>query len=114
MAKKRIDDTPRVKRKRLPAVTIEGRENQLISLAVDEAEKRIENGTASDSLLIHYLRQGTTRMQLEKAKLEAEIELSRTKADSLNESRATQEMYEQAMKAFQVYTGNGSDEDYED
>ena len=82
MATKKKEDSNAAKR-RPPAITLEARENELISKAVDEAEKRIMNGTASDSLLIHWLRQGTVRMQLEKSKLEADIKLAEAKADSI-------------------------------
>jgi hypothetical protein len=97
-----------------PAVTIEARENQMIALAVDEAERRIKGGKASDSLLIHYLKLGTTRNQLEKAKLEKETALAQAKVDSIKQAEQTEERYKEAIRAMTIYTGNGEEEDYND
>lgn len=101
-------------RKDPPAVTIEARENQMVALAVDEAENRIRSGKASDSLLIHYLKLGTTKNQLEKTKLEAEAELARAKVASIQQQAKTEEMYAEAVKAMRIYTGQGEEEDYAD
>lgn len=97
-----------------PAVTIEARENQMISLADEEAERRIRSGKASDSLLIHYLKLGSTRNQLEKARLENETELAKAKVESLRQAEKTDELYANAIKAMTIYTGNGEEEDYND
>lgn len=94
-----------------PALTIESRENQMIAKAVDLAEKRIEEGTASDTLILHYLKLGTTRMELEKAKLAAEVELANAKANSIKEQDHSEQLYLDAMKAFSEYSGDEVDED---
>lgn len=111
MATKKKEETNAAKR-RPPAITLEARENELISKAVDEAEKRIMNGTASDSLLIHWLRQGTVRMQLEKSKLEADIKLAEAKADSIVAAQSQQELAAEAIQAMRLYTGQY--DNYED
>ena len=114
MSKKQTDTkNPAVKREP-PALTIEARERQMISYADEEAEKRIRNGTASDSLLLHYLKLGTSKNELEKEKLENENLLLKEKANSIKQSAKSEEMYANAIKAMQIYTGNGEDEDYED
>lgn len=98
-----------------PALTLEAREDQVIALAVDEAEKRIINGTASDSLIIHYLRQGTVKAQLEKEKLLAEVELAKAKSTSITQTKRDGELYEEAIKAMKTYTGENSyEEEYYD
>lgn len=104
MATKKKENSNAAKR-RPPAITLEARENQLIAKAVDEAEKRIENGTASDSLLIHWLRQGTVRMQLEKEKLEADVKLATAKADSIAAAQRQEELAAEAIRAMKMYTG---------
>ena len=43
-------------RKRRPALTPEARENQLIALAVDLAERQLLDGTASAQVITHYIR----------------------------------------------------------
>lgn len=111
---KQVTEKKPAVRKDPPALTIESRENQMIALAVDEAENRIRSGKASDSLLIHYLKLGTTKNQLEKAKLEAESELARAKVESIQQQAKTEETYAEAIKAMRIYTGQGEDDDYAD
>ena len=108
------NEKPAVKKGIPPALTIEARENQMISLADEEAERRIRSGKASDSLLLHYLKLGTSKNELEKEKLENENLLLKAKAASIEQQAKTEEMYANAIKAMQVYTGNGEDEDYDD
>lgn len=50
-----------------PALTREGRENQLIDLAIDQAEKELRKGTASSQVLVHYLKLASTREKRENA-----------------------------------------------
>ena len=107
------DGKPAV-RKEPPALTIEARENQMIAMAVDAAEERIRSGKASDSLLLHYLKLGTTKNELEKAKLEADKALAEAKVESIKQQEKSEEMYLKAIKAMTVYSGNGEEEDYED
>lgn len=51
--------------KRRAALTPEGRENQLIDLAVSLVEKRLLEGTASSQEVTTILKLGTTRARLE-------------------------------------------------
>ena len=53
-----------------PAFTPEARENQLIALAVDRAEKQLRDGTASSQVITHYLKLGASK---EKDRLEIEL-----------------------------------------
>lgn len=102
---------PKTVRKIRPARTPEGRENQMISLAIDETEKRIIDGTASSQLLIHYLKLGSTHAKLEKEILELQKELIAAKTESLHSARRMEEMYAEAMSAIRDYRGECSDED---
>ena len=86
----------------------------MISLADEEAERRIRSGKASDSLLIHYLKLGTTKNQLEKAKLEKETALAEAKFKSIMQAESSEELYANAIKAMTVYSVNGEEEDYDD
>ena len=49
-----------------PALSPEARENQLVSLAVDLAEKQLMEGTASSQVITHYLKLGSTKERIEK------------------------------------------------
>ncbi len=88
-----------------PARTIEAREDQLISLAIDMAEEQLTNRTASPLVLSHYLKLATVRAQLEKEKLENENKLLQAKTDSLQSQKRTEEMYQDALNAMREYSG---------
>jgi hypothetical protein len=90
-----------------PARTIEGRENQMIALAVDLAEKQLREGTASSQVITHYLKLGTTKEQLEKEKLQRENDLLTAKVESLKSTKRIEELYEEALAAMRKYSGNG-------
>lgn len=101
-------------RKQAPALTPEARENQLIALAVDLAEKQLIEGTASAQVITHYLKLGSTREKLEKEKLERENELLSAKREALESAKRVEELYADALKAMRSYSGlvgvdNGKD-----
>lgn len=100
-------------RKVRPALTPEARENQLISAAVDLAEKQLLEGTASSQVITHYLKLGSTRERLEREKLAEENKLLRAKTKAIEEAADMKELYENAIKAMQRYSGNGGEEDEE-
>lgn len=96
-----------------PALSPEAEENQIIALATDEARKRIQNGTASNQLLIHYLRLGNPKERIERAILEKQKELIEAKTESIRSEKRREELFTEAINAMRRYSGNGeSDEDY--
>ena len=94
-----------------PALTPEARENQMISLAVDLAEKQLQEGTASSQVITHYLKLGSMRERLEREKLAEENKLLRARTKSIEESADMKDLYEEAIKAMQRYSGNGDDDE---
>lgn len=100
-AKRNSIDSP----KRRPASTLEGRENQLISLAVDLAEKQIRNGTASSQVISHFLKLGTTREILEQERIRSENALLQAKIEQAESGKRTEELYSQALDAMRSYSG---------
>lgn len=94
-----------------PALTPEARENQLVSLAVDLAERQLRDGTASSQVITHFLKLGTTRAELEKEKLKKENKLLEVKAKAVSSSDEIKILYENAIHAMRRYSGYGSDED---
>ena len=96
-----------------PALTLESKENQLISLAVQLAEKQLMEGTASAQVITHYLKLGTTTAQLEKEKLKHENELLKAKTKALESAERVEELYAEAIKAMRTYSG-ADNEDEED
>lgn len=105
------------KPRRPPATTPEARENQLIALAVDLAERQIQEGSASSQVITHYLKLGTTREQLEKEKLRRENELLKARVETLASNARIEELYGEAIAAMRAYAGQDPVEmpdDYED
>lgn len=105
--KKNTTDSGRMR----PAITPEGRENQLIGLAVDLAEKKLMDGTASSQLICHYLKLGSTREKLEKDILEKQKELITAKTENIQSSKRSGEFYEEVLKAIKRYNGEDDSED---
>lgn len=97
-----------------PALTPEARENQMISLAVDLAERQLIEGTASSQVITHFLKLGTTKAELEKEKLKKENKLLEAKTSAIEDSKEYKILVEDAIKAIKGYQGLGEPEDYED
>lgn len=93
------------KKRRPPAKDPEARENQLIALAIDVAERQLSDGTASAQVITHYLKLGTTKERLEKEKLERENELLRAKTESLQSQKNIEDLYKNAINAMRMYNG---------
>ena len=95
-----------------PAMTPEARENQLIALAVDLAEKQLREGTASAQVITHYLKLGSTRERIEKEIMEKQKGLLEAKTQNLQSTKRVEELYENALRAMRMYNGiDDSDEE---
>jgi len=94
-----------------PALTPEARENQLIYLATDLAEKQLKEGSASSQVITHYLKLGSTRERLERERLEEENKLLRAKTKALEDNADMAEKYDKAIEAMRRYSGNGDSYD---
>lgn len=93
------------KRKRPPARTPQAREQQLVALAVDLAEKQIAAGTASAQVITHFLKLGSERDKLEREKLTRENALLKAKSDAIASQQRVEQLYVEAMTAFKHYHG---------
>jgi len=100
--------------RRPPATTPEGRENQLISLAVDLAEKQILDGTASAQVISHFLKLGSTRERLEQQRLVQEVKLTQAKIEAMASAGRIEELYTEAIAAMRSYGGKLSRSDFDD
>lgn len=117
MAARRVDGSGKPARPRQPpARTPQDREDQLVALAVDLAERQMLDGSASSQLITHYLKLGSSRERLEQERMRHEIELMEVKREAMESAARVEEMYAEAMRAFSSYAGNevpeleGSDE----
>lgn len=96
-----------------PAINPEQRENQMISLAVDLAEKQLLEGTASSQVITHYLKLGTMKEKIERDILEKQKELITAKTEALKSQKRVEELYAEALTAMRRYNGQGEpDEEY--
>lgn len=94
-----------------PSSTPEGRENQIIALAYDLAEKQLLEGTASSQVITHLLRAGSSRDKLERAILIKQEKLVSAKAEAIESQKRIEALYEDAIKAFGLYNGGSEIED---
>lgn len=94
------------------AQSVEERENQLIAAAVDLAEKQLMEGTASPSVITHFLKLASTKQQLEIEKLKSETDFLKAKAEAVQSSQRSEQLYEAAIAAMRKYSG--AEEDYEE
>ena len=115
MAKKKETTMKDTSKKIRPATTPEARENQLISLAVDLAEKQLLEGTASSQVITHYLKLGSTKERIEREILEKQKALIEAKTENLQSAKRIEELYTNAINAMKTYSGqnNSSEEDEE-
>lgn len=112
--KRIVHESSEPKRRLKPGITPEAREDQLISYAIDLAEKQLLEGTASSQVITHYLKLGSTKERIEKEILEKQKELIEAKTENLKSAKRIEELYENALNAMRNYSGNGSNDDEED
>lgn len=98
---------------RKPQRSREEVENHMINLATRLAEEQLEHGTASSSVITHYLELGTIKHKKELEKLEIEKELLKAKKEVIESSKHAEELYAAAIEAMRKYSGfkGESDED---
>ncbi len=99
-------------KKRPPATTPEGRENQLIVMAIDLAAEQLANGTASSQVITHFLKLGSTKEQMEKEMLQSQKELIQAKTENIKAAKKSDALFANALNAMRTYSGK--DEEYDD
>lgn len=92
--------------KRRAATTPDGRENQLVNLAVDLAERQLRDGTASAQVLSHYLKAGSSREFLEKQRIQMDVKLMQAKQEQLENMAKMDVLYTNAIAAMRGYQGD--------
>lgn len=95
--------------RRRPATTPEDREDQLIAMAFDLAERQIEAGTASAQVISHFLKAGTRRERLEQDKIRNENILLAARAEAIASQARMEELYSAAIEAMKTYSGRDPD-----
>ena len=105
MAGKQNNSASANSRRRAPATDLGARENQMIALAIDAAERDLLSENPSKQIVVHYLKLATVQAQLEKEKLQRENQLLAAKTDALESQSRTEELYRNAIEAMASYSG---------
>jgi DNA-binding ferritin-like protein len=100
--------------KRRPAITPEARENQMISLAVDLAERQLIKGTASSQVITHFLKLASSKEKIEKEILEKQKEMITAKTEAIKSANRVEELYTKALSAMRSYSSEFRGDDTED
>lgn len=111
MPRRRETDYSQIDMESRPSLSPDARESQMIYLAMDLAEQRLRNGTASSQEVVHFLKLGSARERSEREKLENEITLLKAKTDALKSVKRSEELFEQAVDAMRLYGGHTNDQD---
>ena len=106
MKKNKPKEEPKITNRKIrPASTPEARENQLVSLAIDLAERQMLEGTASSQVITHYLKLGSTKEKLDYDFKKKQMELIGAKTQSLQSAQRIEELYKDALNAMRGYSG---------
>lgn len=105
------DDSIELKeiKKPRPALTPEGRMNQLTAIAIDRVEERMINGTATAAEYVHFLKYASAKERKEVEKLDLEKQLLAAKTESIRAQKDSKELYARAIRAMGLYSGHGED-----
>ena len=97
-----------------PALTPESREDQLVALAINLAEKQLLEGTASAQVISHFLKIGSTKERIEREILNEQKDLIKAKTQALKSEKRVEELYEEALNAMRRYAGQEVEEEVEE
>lgn len=81
----------------------------MINLAMSLAEQQLRDGTATPSVIVHYLKLGSTRGMIENEMLAKKSELLKAQKEKLDSDKRMEDLYEQALTAMKVYGGQVED-----
>lgn len=109
-----MSESGKSSKKSVPIRTPEAKENLLINLAVELAEKKLRDGTASSQIIALLLNLATSKTQLELEKLRSDLRVADAKVKMMTDQETSKDLYENAIKAFKSYSGSQEDDDYEE
>ena len=92
-------------RKFPPATTPEGSESQMCSLALQLAERRLRDGTASAQEIVYFAKEGSRSAKTEREILEKQKELLVAKTESIRSVQNADSVYAEAIAAMRSYSG---------
>jgi hypothetical protein len=104
MARKKTEE-PKESR---PSLDPERREQQLVNLAVQLAEKQLRDGTASPSIISHYLKMASRREVIEREILEKQAKLIDAKTNNIVKEKENEELAKAAIEAMKNYNSGSN------
>ena len=105
MKQAKSTESPKAPARLRPGLVPQTDENQCISLAMDIAKQKLLDGTASNTMVLHFLKLGTSRERLEREIMEKDMELKDAKIQALESQARSEQKYAEAMEAFRRYSG---------
>lgn len=111
MEQSKSTESPKIPRQLRPSLSREADENQCISLSIDAAKRMLVEGTAPTSVILHFLKLATTREELERETIRLNQELTIAKKEMLESQARSEQLFADAMKAMQRYSGNDDEEE---
>ena len=84
----------------------QARETQLINLAYNLAEEQLREGSASPSIVSHFLKLSTQREALELDNLRTKAKLQEAKAQQIDTAKENEELTKAAIEAMKNYSGS--------
>lgn len=94
-----------------PPTTDEEMAMQMSSLALESIRERIINKKASPSELLYCAKLGSEESRLDRQIQRENVKLLQARTEDIQRSKNTEELYRQAIKAFQSYNGMEFDEE---
>lgn len=86
-----------------PPFTDLDQENKLIALAYSQAERELEEGTASSQIVTHFLKLGTQRAELEAEQIKLQNSLLEERILGERENQKISEMVNEVLSALRSY-----------
>lgn len=94
-----------------PPATPKEREDEMVNLAMKLAEKQLRDGTATPSVIVHYLKLGSTRGMIENDMMRKKSELLTAQKEKLESDKRVEELYSKALDAMRLYGGQIDDDE---
>lgn len=96
-----------------PARTIAGRNDQLTEAAFKLAHKRLLAGNASAQEVVHFLKQGSVREELEREKIRQENIVLQARVKEMESRVSSENLSREALDAFRGYVPSVDDDEIE-
>lgn len=78
-------------------------EEEMISLAIEQAKKQLKNGTAPASTVNFYLKMASSRERIERELIDNQVSLLQAKVDNIKNNEGEAQAYKEAIDAIKNY-----------